>query len=60
MIVSAYSYEAIVSTEAAISASILRDCVRQTNKYRFRDSVIYDFAQSGYTDFEEFIKNIEV
>ena len=59
MIVSSYSYEGITNAEASINASGLKECVFPTSKYKFFDSVVFEFANSGFDDFDEFISTIE-
>ncbi|MBR3296935.1 MAG: hypothetical protein IKI65_03760 [Firmicutes bacterium] len=60
MIVAAYSYESIIAAEARIAISGMRNYIYPTNKYKFLDSVLYEFAQSGYDDFNEFVRTIQV
>ena len=59
LIVGAYSYEAIYSAERRIEASRLREFIYPTNRYKFLDSVLYEFAQSGFDDFNEFVSSIQ-
>lgn len=59
LVVAAYSYEAISTAETRIASSALRSDIYPTNKYKFLDSVLYDFARSGYDDFNEFIKILQ-
>ena len=59
MLVSAYTEDAISRAESDIRSSHLRELVFSTNRYKFLDSVIYDFAQSGFDDFNAFVETIE-
>jgi len=59
LVVAAYSEEASLRADEAIGASGIADMVAITNKYRFHDSVMYDFAQSGFEDFGEFVETIQ-
>jgi len=59
LLVIAYSQDAIINVETAICTSQLKGQVFPTHKYKFLDSVIYDFAQSGFDDFSDFVETIE-
>lgn len=58
LVVGAYSIAGIMAVENRIlNAKVMRD-VCPTGKFQFAQSIIYEFALSGYTDFGEFIEAI--
>ena len=58
MIVAAYSLEAIQKAERRIAQDPLAVYVMPTAKYNFAQSILYEFAVSGYTDFDEFLESL--
>jgi len=60
LIVAAYDYDSILRAEAHIAVSSLRHYIYPTNKYKFLDSVLYEFTQSGFDDFNDFVSSIQV
>lgn len=60
LIVGAYSYESICRAEARVSGPELRSLVFPTGKYKFPEAVLFEFAQSGFDDFNEFISSIQL
>ena len=59
LIVAAYSLEAIQSAERRIAKSPVAAVVLPTAKYNFAQSILYEFAVSGYTDFGEFLESLD-
>ena len=59
LIVAAYSLEAIQSAEMRIAKSPVAAVVLPTAKYNFAQSILYEFAVSGYTDFGEFLESLD-
>ena len=57
LIVAAYSLEAIQLAERRIASDPLSAYLMATAKYNFAQSILYEFAVSGYTDFEEFLSS---
>ena len=60
LIIGAYSYESILAAETRVAASKLRTHIYPTNKYKFLDAVLFEFAQSGFDDFNEFVNSIQI
>ena len=54
-IVAAHSIEDIIEQEKAIAQSGLAPLIRPTSKYNFAQTILYDFALSGETDFDTFV-----
>ena len=59
LIVAAYSLESIQSAERRIAKSAVAAVVLPTAKYNFAQSILYEFAVSGYTDFSEFLDSLD-
>ena len=60
LIVSAYSREDIWIAENLIMSTDLSDKLEITGRYNFVYGIIYDFATSGYTDFDAFVDDIKL
>jgi len=60
LIVAAYSLESIQRAEKRIAADPLAVHVMPTAKYNFAQSILYEFAVSGYTDFEEYLSTLDM
>ncbi|MBR5731617.1 MAG: hypothetical protein IKX89_06700, partial [Firmicutes bacterium] len=60
LIVSAYTREDIWIAENMILGTDLSDKLEVTGRYNFVYGIIYDFATSGYTDFETFVEDIKL
>ena len=58
LVVGAYSIAGIMAVENRILRSPVMQDVCPTGKFQFAQSVIYEFALSGFTDFGEFINAI--
>ena len=59
LIVAAYSYEEIKAAEGRIRNSLLMPDVQIMVKIQLARSILYDFADSNYTNFGQFIKSLE-
>ena len=59
LIVAAYTLEAIQRAEKRIARDPLAVYVTPTAKYNFAQSILYEFAVSGYTDFSEFLDSLD-
>ena len=59
LIAAAHTISDIQKSEFLIARSELADKVYTTARYNFDRGVIYDFAISGFTDFEEFLDAIQ-
>ena len=59
LILAAYSLEAIGLMEDRLHGSSLSSAVFPTARYQFQEPVLYEFAQSDYEDFEEFLKTLK-
>ena len=59
LILAAYSLEAIGLREDRLHGSALSSAVFPTARYQFQEPVLYEFAQSDYEDFEEFLKTLK-
>ncbi|GAB1477234.1 hypothetical protein MASR2M70_20720 [Bacillota bacterium] len=59
LIIAAYNLNEIHSIENTIQKSPLSRLVLATAKYEFKEAVVYDFIQSDFDDFEEFILSLQ-
>lgn len=59
LILAAYSLEAIGLMEDRLHGSALSAAVFPTARYQFQEPVLYEFAQSDFEDFEEFLKTLK-
>lgn len=59
LILAAYSLEAIGLMEDRLHSSALSAAVFPTARYQFQEPVLYEFAQSDFEDFEEFLKTLK-
>lgn len=59
MIMAAYSQETIALMEDRLHGSPLSSAVFPTARYQFQEPVLYEFAQSDFEDFEEFLKTLK-
>jgi len=59
LILAAYSLEAIGLMEDRLHGSALSSAVFPSARYQFQEPVLYEFAQSDYEDFEEFLKTLK-
>lgn len=59
LILAAYSLEDIGSMEDRLHRSPLASAVFPTARYQFQEPVLYEFAQSDFDDFDEFLKAIK-
>lgn len=58
LILAAYSLEAVTKTADRLQKSAMSSIVFPTSKYQFQEPVLYEFAQSDYEEFEEFLKSL--
>lgn len=58
LILASYSLEMIARMEERLHKSPLSSSVFPTSKYQFQEPVLYEFAQSDYDDFEEFLRSL--
>ena len=58
LILASYSLEMIAQMEERLHKSSLASSVFPTSKYQFQEPVLYEFAQSEFDDFEEFLKSL--
>lgn len=59
LIVAAYSNDEIKAVENRIRNSVLKPDVKIMIKIQLARSVIYEYAESGYTNFGQFIRSLE-
>lgn len=59
IVVSAYTLNGIIQAEARMMLSDLGGMIKPIGHYQFQASIIYDFAESGFTDFIEYLKYLE-
>ncbi|MDO5441937.1 MAG: hypothetical protein Q4F55_05235 [Bacillota bacterium] len=59
LVVSAYTLNGIIQAEARLMLSDLGGMISATNHYQFPASIIYDFAESGFTDFNQYLRELE-
>ncbi len=59
IVTAAYNIGAILQAETRLALSPIGEFVELTNRYKFPASIIYDFAESGFTDFNEFLHSID-
>lgn len=60
MLLAAYSLEDIRDLEARLHKSQLNLQIVPTAKYEFKEPVLYEFIQSDYEDFNDFLESIQV
>ncbi len=58
IVVAAYNMEDVLKAEMNLALSTAGEFLDITNRYKFAASIIYDFAESGFTDFNEYINSI--
>lgn len=58
LILSSYSLDGIQELEADLQASYMADCIVPISKYEFKEPVLFDFINSGFDDFEDFVEAI--
>ena len=58
LILGAYSLEAVTQMADRLQNSRLSSIVFPTSKYQFQEPVLYEFAQSDFEEFEEFLKSL--
>ncbi len=59
LIVCANSIGAIIGIENSLAGSLLGCAITPTAKYEFKDPVFYDYINSDFDDFEEFVRNLQ-
>ena len=60
LILAAYSLENIQAMEDDLAHSYMAPFVVPVSKYEFRDPVLYDFMNSIFEDFEDFVETISM
>ena len=58
LICASYSQEDIWELEKDLAKSSIRACMKPTARYEFLEPVIYEFINSGFDDFDEFVELI--
>lgn len=58
MIIASYQVSSIQSLELDLRKSNLRNYLNMTSKYEFKEPVLYEFIQSDFDDFEDFLEFI--
>ncbi len=56
LVVAAYGEDAIRRAEINVYMSPLRECINVIGRFKFMNSILYDYAESGMGDFLEFLK----
>lgn len=59
LVIAAYSLSDIHSIEKSLQKSSLNVLLLPTAKYEFKEPIVYDFIQSSYEDFEDFILSMQ-
>ena len=60
LILASYSLEGIKALESDLKNSYMYDYVVPVSKYEFKEPVLFDFINSGFDDFEDFVEVISV
>ncbi len=55
LILASYSLDGIKELEKDLQKSYMADCVVPVSKYEFKEPVLFDFINSGFEDFEDFV-----
>ncbi|NCB43016.1 MAG: hypothetical protein EOM59_10405 [Clostridia bacterium] len=58
LILGGYSLEAVTQKSELLQKSTLASSLFPTSKYQFQEPVLYEFAESDFEDFEEFLKSL--
>jgi len=56
MIIASYNVKGILSLEMDLRKSPLKEYLSMTAKYEFKEPVLYEFIQSDFDDFEDFLE----
>lgn len=59
LLIAAYSPESILALERNLQAPGLRQVLSLTAKYEFKEPVLYEFINSEYDDFNEFLQSLQ-
>lgn len=59
LLVAVYSLDDVKKISQRIESNIIADEMVILDRYHFDDSILYDFAMSGFDDFSEFIDTID-
>ena len=59
MIIASYSIKEIQAMEKSLRTSSIAKCLTPVSKYEFKEPVLYEFIQSDFEDFEEFLDFIK-
>lgn len=60
MLLAAYSLEDIRELEARLNKSTLSIQMVPTAKYEFKEPILYEFIQSGFEDFNDFLETVQL
>ena len=60
LILASYSLEGIKALESDLKNSYMDDHVVPVSKYEFKEPVLFDFINSGFDDFEDFVEVISI
>lgn len=58
LILASYSLEGIKALESDLQGSHMAEYIVPVSKYEFKDPVLFDFINSGFDDFEDFVELI--
>ena len=59
MIIAAYGIDEIHSLEKTLQKSSLHPSLLPTAKYEFKEPILYEFIQSGFDDFSDFLETLK-
>ena len=59
IVCASYSLSGIIQAETKLMIGQVGEFVTLTNRYHFPASIIYDFAESGFTDFNEYLASVD-
>jgi len=58
MIIASYNVKGILALEMDLRKSPLKEYMDMTSKYEFKEPILYEFIQSDFDDFEDFLEFI--
>ncbi len=58
LIIAAYNIENILAAESRLITSPFSNMLTPTNRYQFQSSLLYDFADSDFDDFNDFLDSL--
>ena len=59
LLIALYTLQDVPKMEARINSSIIGSCMDLVQRYHFDNSILFDFAISGFDDFTEFIEELD-